>query len=753
MAARRAAKLKDHVVLALDIGSRFIKVAEMRLARGSVSLLNVAVGPTPPGLVDNNQILDPTYLGRAVRELLMQNKIRSKGVVVAISGQSSVVVRPIDLPKMSTKELAETMKFEVERHIPFAVDEVVMDYAPIVPAEELPESESNMKVLLAVAHEDLIKNYIKMIGAAGLHPVAMDVEILAAMRALIDINESAGGYEQTVALVNIGAGSTDISIVSQGNLSFTRSVPIAGDTLTEAIADQLGRSFDEAEDIKREHARIFMDTDEAQHPMSAPGPLEAPAPEAAPAEPVSLMEGFASFSPTDAAPAAAPSNIFSLDGDFTTPGPVQMTAPAPTAPAPKPQPAPVAPAPSNTFLMDDDDVDDEMPIMRLSLDDEEPEMPIRNVPVFDLDGDDDVDDDIPMIPIVKSEPARPAAAPVFDISAPATPAPPPPPAAPPPLTPTLSLSDNTEDSGIFGIDDEVDIPPPAIFSLDDEPEPAPAAPTPAFDLGGPALTVGGAVDSPVFDFSSELEAEKPAVPTFTPSAPEPAAAPVFDFSSELEEQMPAVPRSQFADDATPEPLPSPSTIDAGSLMSAMPTFETTASFDPSLEEAPATPAPAASFSAPGDASWGMDDLGLPAATPGDDLLSMSGTGFQATTTLDAVPALDRADAAQEEVYQRRLFESMMPSLVELVTEIRRSLEFYSSREPDHPIERIVLYGGTSRMPNLTQFIHQEIGVEVVIADPLQAIDVSACLQPVEYLQDIAPALPIVVGLGLRDMLA
>ncbi len=750
MAARRAAKLKDHVVLALDIGSRFIKVAEMRLARGAVALLNVAVGPTPPGLVDNNQILDPVNLGRAVRELLGMNKIRTKAVVVAISGQSSVVVRPIDLPKMSTKELAETMKFEVERHIPFAVDEVVMDYAPIIPAEELPESESNMKVLLAVAHEDLIKNYIKMIAAAGLHPLAMDVEILAAMRALVDIAEHTGGYETTVALVNIGAGSTDISIVSQGNLSFTRSVPIAGDTLTEAIADQLGRSFDEAEDIKREHARVFMDTDEAQHPMTAPGPLDAP--DAAPAAPVSLMEGFASFTPTAAAPPAAPSNIFSLDGDFSTPGPVQMTAPAPTAPAPKPQPAPAVAVPGNTFLMDDDDVDDEMPIMRLALDDDaDHERPSRNVPVFDLDGD-DVDDDIPMIPIGRMDTPRPAAAPVFDLSAPATPAPPPPPSAPPPLTPTLSLSANTEDSGIFGIDDEVDIPPTPIFNLDDDEPAAPSAP--AFDLSGPTLTLGGASAGPVFDFTSELEAQKPAVPTFTPSAPASfAAGPVFDFSSELEEQMPAVPRSQFnasTEDDLDAPAPPAAAPAGGGLMAAMPAFETTASFDGGLED-PAPPA-AQAFSAPEAHTWGVETQTAPTATPVDDLLGLSATSFQPTTTLDAVPVLDRADAAQQEVYQRRLFESMMPSLVELVTEIRRSLEFYSSREPDHPIERIVLYGGTSRMPSLTQFIHQEIGVEVVIADPLQAIDVSACRQPAEYLQDIAPALPIVIGLGLRDML-
>ena len=108
-----------------------------------------------------------------------------------------------------------------------------------------------MKVLLAVAQEELIKSYLKVISVAGLQPLALDVEILASIRALIDIHQRTGQLDNTLALVSIGAVSTDISIVNQGNLIFTRSVPIAGDTLTEAIADQLGRSFEEAEELKK----------------------------------------------------------------------------------------------------------------------------------------------------------------------------------------------------------------------------------------------------------------------------------------------------------------------------------------------------------------------------------------------------------------------------------------------------------------------------------------------------------------------
>ena len=108
---------------------------------------------------------------------------------------------------------------------------------------------------------------------------------------------------------------------------------------------------------------------------------------------------------------------------------------------------------------------------------------------------------------------------------------------------------------------------------------------------------------------------------------------------------------------------------------------------------------------------------------------------------------------QNEVFQRRIFEAMQPILMELVTEIRRSLEFYSTREPDVPVEKILLAGGTSRLPNLAAYLHQEIGLEVELADPLRRLDLSSFREHPDYARELAPALSVCIGLGLRDMIA
>ncbi|MHB9132501.1 MAG: type IV pilus assembly protein PilM [Armatimonadota bacterium] len=767
MAARRSVKLKDHNVLALDIGTRFIKVVELRLARGVISLLNVAVCPTPPDMRDNSQIIDPVGLGRTIRQLLAMNKIKTSKVVLAISGQSSVVVRPIDLPKMTRKELADTMKFEVERHIPFTVDEVVMDYAPFADAEDLPEEESNMKVLLAVAQEELINAYIKMLRAAGLDPIAMDVEILATIRSLVDVQEQNGSYEHTLALINIGASSTDISIIDRGNVTFTRSVPIAGDALTEAIADQLGRNFEEAEELKKQFGWVFLDS-AFEVPTQAYGedntPPVIPGMEAPP-QPISF---FDSFDTVDAGAEAAPSDsassvqsVFSLDEDFAQPGPLTLGGGLHETD----QQGAVSP-----FALDDD-VDDEVytpytigagdaggteaPIFRLGGDDE---VSKPASPVFDLD--DEVDDEV-STPFVLGTDAGSAEAPMFRIDQVDTT----PPAAPP--------SPVVEEAPIFRLD---------------EPETAAPAPSPIFDIDAAVddeLSAPVVLDDSHFGGNSALSplGESGPVAPFTPEPAVPAApaastvGPVFDLSSELEEQMPpplsrpaassevSEPEAAASRGFMESPLTPPTTSGGGGFMSS-PLAPPAPSGGGGFMESPLAPptandgylestlAPPGTPQAPMERDFAFQEFdanAAPAEPSGEQ--TFAATPFVPSNMLDEAPVLERPDLPQGDVFPRRIFEAMLPVLVELVTEIRRSLEYYSSRETDTPIERIVIYGGTSRLPNIAEFIRQELGIGVENADPLQPLDLSRLRQPVQYVEELSPALPICIGLGLRDMIA
>lgn len=269
----------------INIGSSLIKVVEAKPGKGGAQITALGVGPTPPGTIDNEVITDPQALGQAIRQLLTESGISCKRCVSSVSGQSSVVVRIIEVPKMTKQELNETMKWEVERHVPFAASEVVMDFQPIERPTTAPDDQ-NMEVLLAVAQQEFVNSHIDTLLAAGLQPVAIDVEPLAVCRSLIDSAQEEAP-DETIAILNIGASATELGVYQNRLLTFPRTLPIAGDAVTRALSDGLNIPLAQAERLKREKSAVFMDRLEASSAVAF-----AP-PQAADEGPADMTMGFA----------------------------------------------------------------------------------------------------------------------------------------------------------------------------------------------------------------------------------------------------------------------------------------------------------------------------------------------------------------------------------------------------------------------------------------------------------------------------
>ena len=260
-------------LIGIDIGSQQIKIAEMRPGKTGLTVTALGLGPTPAGVIQNNIITDPAVMGTALKQIMRESGIREKRAIGCISGQNAVVIRIIEVPRMTDAELKETMKWEVERHVPFAPSETVLDYQPLVPRTPEAATGPNMEVLLAVAQQDAVSNYVDTLFAAGLDPVAIDIEPLAVSRALLDLEGGRpvvrppapvgdpvfDGASETVSVVNIGAANTDIAIFQGGQLTFWRSLPLAGDSLTRAIAEALQYTVEQAEQVKRNYAVVQLD--------------------------------------------------------------------------------------------------------------------------------------------------------------------------------------------------------------------------------------------------------------------------------------------------------------------------------------------------------------------------------------------------------------------------------------------------------------------------------------------------------------
>ena len=145
-------------LIGIDIGTQQIKIAELRPGKTGLTVSALALGPTPLGIIQNSIITDPSAMGSALKQLMRDSGITVKKAVGCITGQNAVVIRIIEVPRMTDAELKETMKWEVERHVPFAPSETVLDYQPLTPRSLEAASGPNMEVLLAVAQQAAVAN-------------------------------------------------------------------------------------------------------------------------------------------------------------------------------------------------------------------------------------------------------------------------------------------------------------------------------------------------------------------------------------------------------------------------------------------------------------------------------------------------------------------------------------------------------------------------------------------------------------------
>jgi type IV pilus assembly protein PilM len=179
----------------------------------------------------------------AIRTLWSRLRLKNKDVSVAIAGHS-VIIKKISVPFMSAAELAEQVPYEAEHHIPFAKDDVELDYEVVVPQNAAGQTE----LILVAAKKEVVQDYAGVVRDAGLHPVVVDVAAFCAQNAY-EVNYDMGPGE-TIVLINAGAAISNINIIRQNISLFTRDVTIGGNAFTEEIQKQLSVSQDEAEAYK-----------------------------------------------------------------------------------------------------------------------------------------------------------------------------------------------------------------------------------------------------------------------------------------------------------------------------------------------------------------------------------------------------------------------------------------------------------------------------------------------------------------------
>lgn len=228
----------------LDLSDISVKVMQFEGSVKSPKIVGYADYNLPKGVVVNDIVMNDQALLNHIRTMfkhLDYGKIRGNNIVASIP-ESKAFVRVLQIPKMTEEQAASAVPFEAEQYIPIPLDQTYLDW------QIIGEHDGKMDVLVTASPKDYIDSFLRIFKAAGLRPVAFEVESAACARALL----SPELRKSNVLLLDMDTYRTSLIIVEKGNLQFTSSVPLAGDAFTQSIARALGITAAEAEQVKRE---------------------------------------------------------------------------------------------------------------------------------------------------------------------------------------------------------------------------------------------------------------------------------------------------------------------------------------------------------------------------------------------------------------------------------------------------------------------------------------------------------------------
>ncbi len=229
-------------MVGVDIGSSSVKAVELRGKGGDFQLLSLGYEGLQPDSVVDGQIMELNAVSTAIGNIFNEHKIKTTQVAAGVNGHS-VIVKNIVLPQMTEDELQESFAWHAEEHIPFDISDVNLDY------HVTGSTPDEIHVLMAACKRDKVANLKQTIQLAGKQPAVIDVDAFA-LQNCYELNyDPQPGH--IVALLNIGAATTNINILNGARSVFTRDATFGGNQYTSLLQKELGLTFDQAERVKR----------------------------------------------------------------------------------------------------------------------------------------------------------------------------------------------------------------------------------------------------------------------------------------------------------------------------------------------------------------------------------------------------------------------------------------------------------------------------------------------------------------------
>jgi len=244
-------KAKMPPLIGTDISSSAIKMVEIaESGRGVYRVERYAIEPMPKDSVVEGNINNLDAVSDTLKRCHKRLGSSIKSLALALPN-AAVISKKILVPAGQTEEDLELqVETEANQYIPFALDEVNLDFQVLGPA---PNSADDVEVLIAASRKEKIIDRVAVAESAGLKATVMDVDVFAAQTAfeLIESQFPDSGKDQNIAIVDIGASVMAVNVLRNNQSIYMREQPFGGNQLTQEIQNKFGLSPEEAEAAKR----------------------------------------------------------------------------------------------------------------------------------------------------------------------------------------------------------------------------------------------------------------------------------------------------------------------------------------------------------------------------------------------------------------------------------------------------------------------------------------------------------------------
>jgi len=243
---------KTPPLIGVDISASAVKMVELSALPKNAghTIERYAIEALPKDAVTDGNINNLDAVSETLQRAWKRLGSRIKNVSLALPA-AAVITKKILLPAgMREEDLEYQVESEANQYIPFALEEVNLDFQEIGPA---PGNVEEVEVLLAASRKANVEDRVAAAQVAGLKAVVIDVEPYAAEMAFEQIRAQLpdGAVDKCVALIDIGASVMNVNVLRNGQSVYARDQQVGGDQLTQQIQGMFGLTYEEAESAKR----------------------------------------------------------------------------------------------------------------------------------------------------------------------------------------------------------------------------------------------------------------------------------------------------------------------------------------------------------------------------------------------------------------------------------------------------------------------------------------------------------------------